>query len=50
MTRRIHAFRGAFRGTVFNPNGRPVVFLVPASMAEEVRMLLQGGALPEEEL
>jgi len=50
MTRRIHAFRGAFRGTVFNPNGRPVVFIVPASMAEEVRMLLQGGALPEEEL
>jgi hypothetical protein len=29
---------------------RPVVFLVPASMAEELRMLLQGGALPEEEL
>jgi hypothetical protein len=27
MTRRIHAFRGAFRGTVFNPNGRPVVSL-----------------------
>ena len=26
------AFRGAFRGTVFNPNGRPVAFLVPASM------------------
>jgi hypothetical protein len=49
MTRRIHAFRGAFRGTVFNPNGRPVVFLVPASIAEEVRMLLQGVALPEEE-
>ena len=50
MTRRIHAFLGAFRGTVFNPNDQPVVFLVPASMAEEVRMLLQGGALPEEEL
>jgi hypothetical protein len=29
---------------------RPVAFLVPASMAEEGRMLLQGGALPEEEL
>src|SRR6267143_360239 len=29
---------------------RPVVFLVPASMAEVLRMLLQGGALPEEEL
>jgi hypothetical protein len=29
---------------------RPVVFLVPASMAEELRMLLQGVALPEEEL
>jgi hypothetical protein len=27
MTRRIHAFRGAFRGTVFNLNGRPVVSL-----------------------
>ena len=35
------AFRGAFRGTVFSPRGRPVVFLVPASMAEEVRLLLQ---------
>jgi hypothetical protein len=23
------AFRGAFRGTVFNPGGRPVVFLFP---------------------
>jgi hypothetical protein len=22
MTRRIHAFRGAFRGTVFNPDGQ----------------------------
>jgi hypothetical protein len=42
------AFRGAFRGTVFNPNGRPVVFLVPASMAEEARMLLQQGELPDE--
>jgi len=29
---------------------RPVVFFVPASIAEDVRMLLQGGALPEEEL
>jgi len=28
---------------------RPVAFLA-ASTAEEVRMLLQGGALPEEEL
>ena len=37
------AFRGAFRGTVFSPNGRPVVFLVPAGMAEEARLLLQGG-------
>jgi len=34
-------FRGAFRGTVFNPGGRPVVFLVPASMAKEARLLLQ---------
>jgi hypothetical protein len=36
------AFRGAFRGTVFNPLGRPVAFMVPASMAEEARLLLQG--------
>jgi len=36
------AFRGAFRGLVFNPLGRPVAFLVPASMAEEARLLLQG--------
>ena len=35
------AFRGAFRGTVFSPHGRPVIFLVPASIAEEVRLLLQ---------
>lgn len=37
------AFRGAFRGTVFNPLGRPVVFLVPASTAEEARLLIQQG-------
>jgi Putative prokaryotic signal transducing protein len=36
------AFRGAFRGTVFNPLGRPVAFMVPDSMAEEARLLLQG--------
>jgi len=42
------AFRGAFRGTVFNPHGRPVVFLVPATMAEEARLLLQPGELPDE--
>ena len=42
------AFRGAFRGTVFNPHGRPVVFLVPATMAEEARLLLQQGELPDE--
>jgi len=41
-------FRGAFRGTVFSPHGRPVAFLVPASMVEEVRLLLQKGELPEE--
>ena len=35
------AFRGAFRGTVFSPHGRPVAFLVPASMAEEARLLLK---------
>jgi hypothetical protein len=37
------AFRGAFRGTVFSPRGRPVAFLVPATMAKEARLLLQGG-------
>ena len=42
------AFRGAFRGTVFSPSGRPVAFLVPASIAEEARLLLQAGELPEE--
>jgi hypothetical protein len=42
------AFRGAFRGTVFNPSGRPVVFLVPAIMAEDVRGLLRQGNLPDE--
>jgi hypothetical protein len=42
------AFRGTFRGTVFNPRGRPVVFLVPASMAEEARQVLEGGELPDE--
>ena len=35
------AFRGAFRGTVFSSRGRPVTFLVPVSMAEEARLLLQ---------
>ena len=44
------AFRGAFRGTVFNPNGRPVAFLVPANMVEEARILLKGGELPEEDV
>ena len=34
-------FRGAFRGTVFSPLGRPVVFLVPASKAKEARLVLQ---------
>jgi len=43
------AFRGAFRGTVFSPLGRPVAFLVPASVANEARLLLQGGELPDEE-
>jgi hypothetical protein len=44
------AFRGAFRGTVFSPNGRPVRFFVPASIANEARLLLQGGKLPEDGL
>jgi hypothetical protein len=42
------AFRGAFRGTVFSPYGRPVVFLVPASIAEEARLLLNEGKLSDE--
>ena len=37
------AFRGAFRGTVFSPHGRPVAFLVASSLAEEVRLLLEKG-------
>ena len=44
------AFRGAFRGTVFSSHGRPVAFLVPASMVEEARILLKGGELPEEDV
>jgi len=42
------AFRGLFRGTVFSPRGRPVAFLVPASMAEEARLLLQQRQLCDE--
>ena len=42
------AFRGVFRGTVFSPRGRPVAFLVRASMAEEARLLLQERELPDE--
>ena len=42
------AFRGAFRGTIFSPRGRPVALLVPARMAEEARLVLQGGELPDE--
>ena len=41
------AFRGAFRGTVFNPHGRPVVFLVPASTAKDARLLLTEEELPD---
>jgi hypothetical protein len=40
---RYDAFPGAFRDTVFSRRGRPVVFLVPASLAEDVRMLLNAG-------
>ena len=42
------AFRGAFRGTVFSPRGRPVTFLVPSSKAEEARLLLQETQFPDE--
>ena len=43
------AFRGMFSATVFNPLGRPVVFLVPARMAEEARQLLVEAEIPEDE-
>jgi hypothetical protein len=36
-------FCGAFRGTIFSSRGRPVKFLVPSSMANDARQLLQGG-------
>lgn len=43
------AFRGAFRGTVISSRGRPVAFLVPASIAEEAKLLLlQREELPDE--
>jgi len=42
------AFRGAFRSTVFSPHGRPVAFLVPTSMAEDARLVLTQGELPDE--
>jgi hypothetical protein len=42
------AFRGAFRGTVFSSQGRPVIFLVPASLVSEARMVLQTGQMPDE--
>jgi len=35
------ALRGAFRGGFLNPTGRPVVFLVPARLAEQARQLLE---------
>jgi hypothetical protein len=37
------AFRGAFRATVFDPGGRPVVFLVHRDRADEARRLLEGA-------
>jgi len=46
---RYDAFRGAFRGTVISSRGRPVTFLVPASMVSEARMMLHAGQMPEEE-
>jgi hypothetical protein len=46
---RYDAFRGIFRGTVISSRGRPVIFLVPASMVSEARMVLQAGQMPEEE-
>src|SRR5437773_9821252 len=42
------SFRGAFRGTVFSSHGRPVSFLVPASVAKEARLLLRDGVRPDE--
>jgi hypothetical protein len=46
---RYEPFRGAFRGTVISTRGRPVTFLVPASMVSEARMVLQAGEMPDEE-
>ncbi len=43
---RYDAFRGAFRGTVFSPRGRPVTFLVPAAIYEEARLVLSVGESP----
>lgn len=40
------AFRGALRGTFYNPRGRPVEFLVPADMADDVRRLLNEAGDP----
>jgi hypothetical protein len=45
---RYEPFRGAFRGTVISSQGRPVIFLVPASMLLDARMMLQAGEMPEE--
>jgi hypothetical protein len=43
------AFRGLFAATVFNPLGRPIVFLVPTRMADQARQLLDEAEIPEDE-
>jgi hypothetical protein len=45
---RYDPFCGAFRGTIFSSRGRPVTFLVPSSVANEARLLLQGGGSLDE--
>lgn len=40
------AFRGALRTMFYNPRGRPVEFLVPADMADDVRRLLDEAGDP----
>ena len=43
------AFRGAFRGTVFSSQGRPVVFLVPTRRAADAHSLLEQDASSKDE-
>lgn len=42
------AFRGAFRGTVFDPHGRPVTFLTTADDAEDAGRILREAELTDD--